>query len=132
MIVYKIDQQPHTKANTEIKDMGAVLSEIAPTLRTLQELLKQHEASISIPSLNSFRQELQSLIPEAIRLTHMISINSQRLSMVSDQATRQLGTLDGSVRSALVSKSGQTQPTPEAQGTTNEAQTLRQFLRQSN
>lgn len=130
MVVYKVDQQPHTKANNEIRDMGAVLSEIPATLRVLQDLLKQHESSISVPSLNRFRQDLQSMVPEAIRLTHFIAINSQRLSAVSEQAYKQLANFDINVRTALVTKTAQTQPTPQAQGTTAENQTTRVFQRQ--
>ncbi len=119
MLVYKVDQTIQSKASSEIKDMGAVLSEIAPTLRILRDLLKEHEASLSVPSINSYRQDLLNMIPEAIRLTHMIAVNSQRLSTVSEQAVKQLGTLDMNVRSALVSNSAQTpQATTQTQAST--------------
>lgn len=136
MITYKIDQQSYVKANTQIRDMGAVLSEIAPTLRILQDLLKQHETSISIPSLNSYRQDLQNMIPEAVRLAHLIAVNSQRLSAASEQATKQLLNVDGMVRTALVVKPqatrvGQTQPTQPAQAVTRDSQSFRIFQRQA-
>lgn len=136
MIVYKIDQPTQLKANDQIRDMGAVLSEIAPTLRILQDLLKQHETSMSIPSLDSYREDLQTMIPEAIRLSHLIAVNSQRLASVSDQATKQLTTIDNVIQTALVTKTGQTHPTEQAQGTTlprsnYETQSTRLFQRQA-
>ncbi len=123
MIAYKIDPNIQVEANTEIRDMDAVLSEIATTLKVLQNLLKQHESSVSVPSLDEYRHDIQNMIPEAIRLTHMIATNSRKLSSVSDQVTKQLASFDGQVRTALVSKPGQTKTiqtpsTEQVQGTT--------------
>lgn len=94
MIVYKIDKQPHINANTQIRDMARVLEEIAPTLEMLQELLAKHSSTISSPSINNFREELQRNTYEAIRLTRTIARNSQKLASVSDQAGKHLSAIE--------------------------------------
>jgi hypothetical protein len=134
MIAYKIEPKSQAEANDEIKAMDGVLSEIATTLKILQNLLKQHETSISVPSLDSYRQDLQNMIPEAIRLTHLIATNSRKLYSVSDQVTKQLANFDGQVRTALVTKAVQTQTvqtphTRQAQGTTYDEQNDRPNFR---
>ncbi len=121
MIVYKVDPQTQTKSSSEIRDMGAVLSEIPTTLRILRDLLKDHESALSMPTINSFRQDILNMIPEAIRLTHLIAVNSQHLSAVSDQAAKQLGAVDANVRTAIVgTSSAQTQATPQTQASTQQ------------
>ena len=130
-MVYKVDPEAHAKANTEIKDMERVLAEIPTTLSILQKLLSEHEVALTTPSLNKYRRDLQNMIPEAVRLAHLIAVNSQRLSSVSPQVVQQLVALDNNVRSALVTKTVQTQPKPQAEGTTDESRTIRVLQGQS-
>lgn len=94
MIVYKIDKQPHINANTQIRDMARVLEEIAPTFELLQELLTKHASTISSPSINNFRDELQRNTYEAIRLSRTIAKNAQKLTSVSDQAGKHLSAIE--------------------------------------
>lgn len=107
MIVYKVDKSTHVEANTQIKDMGSVLSEIAPTLRLLKELLAEHEASITSPSIDNYRDELREMVAEAAQLAHHIAINAQRLSSVSDQASKHLVSLEEQISSALQTRDNQ-------------------------
>ncbi|CAN5640250.1 hypothetical protein BH23PAT1_BH23PAT1_4900 [soil metagenome] len=112
MIVYKLDKTNQKKASEEIKDMGAVLSEIAPTLRILQDLLAQHQQSLYEQNINQYRDDLLNMTSEAIRLTHLISVNSQRLHTVSDQVSKHLGTLDEQISNALQGRGLEPIPQP--------------------
>ncbi len=109
MIIYKVDNQTQTEVSTQIKDMGAVLSEISPTLRILKELLSEHKTAISQPSIDKYREELLTMLFEAIRLTHQISINAQRLSSISEQATKHMATLENQIAAALQGRTMQAQ-----------------------
>lgn len=104
MIVYKIDKQPHIQTNTQIRDMARVLEEIAPTLELLQELVAKQSSTISSPSINNFRDELQRDIYETIRLARKISESSQRLVSVSDQAGKHLSAIEEHFGAALRQK----------------------------
>jgi hypothetical protein len=101
MIVYKVDAPVQRKANAQIRDMAGVLSEIAPTLRILRDLIGQHQNSLSIDQIDKYRSDLRPMIDEAIQLTHMIAFNSQRLSSVSEQVTKQLDALNEQVSGTL-------------------------------
>ncbi len=101
MLVYKLNNATQVKADAQIKDMEAVLSEIAPTLRVLRDLLTEHQSSISEQNINEYRNDLLHSITEAIRLTHMIAINSQRLTTVSDYAAKQFAHIEGQIAEAL-------------------------------
>ncbi len=101
MISYKIDKQAHAQASGEIKDMTAVLAEIAPTLQALYDVMRAHEATISSPSIDSFRSELQQMIVEATMLTRAISEKSQKLVVVSDQAGKHLASIEDHFGAAL-------------------------------
>src|SRR4051812_31271506 len=101
MIVYKIDRQAQAKASSEIREMMAVLSEIAPTLQTLRETLVDHEASISSPTISNFRSELQQLVQETELASRKIQDYSQRLITVSDQAAKHLAAIEEHFGAAL-------------------------------
>lgn len=94
MIVYKIDKQPHGRANTKIRDMDAVLREISPSLQTLSKLLDEQGGSISSPTLNAFRADLQQRVSRAISETARIAEDTQRLVSVSDQAGKHLSAIE--------------------------------------
>lgn len=117
MIVYKLDKPTQMKADAQIRDMGSVLSEIAPTLRILRDLVNEHQTSLYEKNINEYREELQLMITESIRLTHLIAINSQRLCSVSDIAAKQLAALDDQVSAALKGRSIDT-VTPQSQSDT--------------
>ena len=104
MIVYKIDKQPHVSASTQIRDMDRVLVEISPSLQRLQELMYQHDAAISSPTIASYRDELQDLISEAIDLTQMIAVRTQKLINASEQAGKHLGSLEEHLAAVLRNK----------------------------
>ena len=104
MIVYKIDRQPHAKANSEIRDMMAVLAEIAPTLQSLNDALVEHEASISTPTINSFRNELRQSVQEAEAMARKIVDHAQKLISVSDQAGKHLAAIEEHFGAALQNK----------------------------
>lgn len=114
MIVYKLDKPTQMKADAQIKDMSSVLSEIAPTLRILRDLINDHQTSLYEKNINQYREELQLMITESIRLTHLIAINSQRLSTVSDIAAKQLSAVDDQIAAALKGRSIET-VTPQSQ-----------------
>lgn len=101
MIVYKIDKQPHIQVNSQIRDMARVLEEIAPSLDVLQELLAKQGSTISSPSINSFRDELQRDVFESTRLARKIAENSQKLVNVSDQAGKHLSAVEEHFGAAL-------------------------------
>ncbi len=94
MITYKIDKQSNGNANTQIREMSAVLAEIPATLRVLHDVLVQHEATISAPSINSFRYELQKIVEDAISTTKNIADSAQKLSAVSEQAGKHLAAVE--------------------------------------
>ncbi len=129
MFNYKIDNQQLTKTNGQIKDMDAVLSEIPNTLRVIQDLLAQHEASIATPTINNFRLDTQHMIPEAIRLTQLIATHAQKLAEASDQAGKQLVAVEEGVKATLVNKAATT-PEPIAEVIRFDNQSFRVFQRQ--
>lgn len=90
MITYKIDKQAQADASKQIRDMEAVLNEIAPSLQLLAEAIARHEAAIASPSINNFRYDLQKMVNDAIVTTRSIAQNAQRLVSVSDQASKHL------------------------------------------
>lgn len=118
VIVYKLDKPTQIKAGTQIKDMSAVLSELSPTLRLLRGLLNDHQVAISEPNINQYRNDLLRMTDEAIRLTHLIATNAQRLVGVSEQTAKYLSTIEEQIASALQGRNGEfTNETP-AQHTT--------------
>lgn len=129
MINYKIDNQPLIKTNGQIKDMDAVLAEIPNTLRVIQELLTAHEAAIGTPTINNFRLDIQHMIPEAIRLTHLIALHAQKLAEASTQAGKELAAVEDGVKAALINKSAST-PEPIAEVIRFDNQSFRVFQRQ--
>lgn len=110
MIVYKLDPQTQVKADAQIKDMSTVLSEIPTTLRILFNLLSEHQQSISAKSIDQYRDDLSQMISEAIRLTHLIAVNSQRMSNVSDQVAKQLVAFETQIGDALKGQSAEASP----------------------
>lgn len=116
MITYKIDKQSHAQTNTQIRDMAAVLAEIAPSLQRLQELIDQQSGTISSPSINYFRSELQRRVTEAIELTRGISEDSQKLVSVSDQAGKHLAAIEEHFGAVLRSKTPAQAATPSTVG----------------
>lgn len=114
MIVYKLDKPIQMKADSQIKDMGAVLSEITPTLRILRELLVKHKASLSEKNIDHYREELLQMITESMRLTHLIAINSQRLITISDFASKQLSSIDNQIAGAFQGRPAEQTPAQAA------------------
>ncbi len=110
MIVYKIDRQTQASASTQIKDMSVVLDEMAPTLEILQKLLTEHGQSISTPTIDRYRIDLQQAIDSATKLNRDIAEKAQQLCSVSDQATKHLASIDEHFGAVL-----RDQPSPAAQ-----------------
>ncbi len=112
MIVYKLNQHTQIKADAQIKDMDAVLSEIPTTLCILRDLLNEHQQSISTKSIDQYRDDLSQMISEAIRISNIIAVNSFRLSSVSDQVAKQLAVFDTQIGDSL---KGQSEASPSQQ-----------------
>lgn len=108
MIIYKVDPVSQADANSQIADMKKVVDEIYPTLEILQKLLHQHEASFSIPSINSYRSGLRQMIANAMVLSRAISEHTEKLTAASEQATKHLTTIDDHFSASL--KGNFTQP----------------------
>ena len=94
MIVYKIDKQAHARANNRIREMDAVLREIAPTLQILSEILEEQKDSISSPTINAYRAELVQRINTSVNTTSKIAEDAQRLVAVSEQAGKHLSAIE--------------------------------------
>jgi hypothetical protein len=141
MIVYKLDSEQERDSSVAINDMAAVLAEIAPTFRILEELLSKHEASLSTPSINRFRKDLQNMLPEAIHMAHLISTNSQILAGVSQQASKQLAAVEANAKSSMIGtsepvKESTNRPVRRVEGTTaprnnTESRNYKLFQRQN-
>lgn len=94
MITYQIDKPTHAKINSQIKDMEDVLSEVPNTLQVLLELLEEQSTTISSPSINSYRADLQRRVNDSIRATQQIAQDSQKLIVVSEQAGKHLSAIE--------------------------------------
>ena len=104
MIVYKIDKQSQDRTSTQIREMERVLSEIPRTLELLQDALTQQGSTISTPSINQYRSELEQMINGAIKLTSNINDNTQRLVSISEQTSKHLVAIEDHFGSALRTK----------------------------
>ncbi len=115
MITYKIDKQSNNNTNTQIRDMAVVLAEIPKTLQVLRDLLNQHESTISAPSINNFRYDLEKQVEVAIESTANITELSQKLSVVSEQAGKHLAAVEEHFGSVLRDNpTANRRPTPVA------------------
>lgn len=94
MIVYKIDKVAAQRTNNRIREMDAVLREIAPSLQILAEIVAEQGETMSSPTLNSYRSDLQHRIAAAIAETTRIAEDAQRLIAVSDQAAKHLSAIE--------------------------------------
>lgn len=94
MITYKIDKTSQIRVTSQIKDMAAVLQEMPNTLQVLHELLEDQKSTISSPSINQYREDLQIAIVKAIEQTRAIAEESQKLAGVSDQASKHLSAIE--------------------------------------
>lgn len=94
MIVYKIDKQALQRINTRIREMDAVLKEIAPTLQILAETVAEQGETISSPTLNMYRTDLQHRLAAAVAETARLADDAQRLIVVSDQAAKHLSAIE--------------------------------------
>ncbi len=94
MIVYKLDKPTYASANSQIKDMHRVLSEIAPSLEILSRLLKEHANSISTPTIDNYRANLQQTVDNAVQINKIIAESAQKLCAISDQMSNQLSVID--------------------------------------
>jgi hypothetical protein len=94
MIVYQIDKSSLRQLNASIKELSPVLAEISPTLQTLLEVVNQHAAAISTPTVNEFRNELIEVIQKAIGLTRATTEDIHKLVSVSDQAGKHLAAIE--------------------------------------
>lgn len=94
MIVYKIDKQLNAQLNAQLRDMNETLGSMSQTLLDLYELVSQQRATISTPSINTFRDQLQLVIAEAIERTRTIAKDTQQLVRVSDQASKHLASIE--------------------------------------
>ncbi len=101
MIVYKVDKLPNAKANSQIHDMSNVLKEVATTWQVLKDAIDQQESALSSPSINNFRNDLQLMISDGIRLAEAIAENSEKLVMVSEQASKHLTAIEDHFSAAL-------------------------------
>lgn len=127
MIVYTHDISKEKDVNKEIRDMSRVLAEIVPTFRTLEGLLNDHKDAINTPNLERFREDLQSMLPEAMRLAHLISTNSQLLASASSQASKQLVAVEDNVKNSLMGAPEVTDTmiaAPKAEGYTNPGKSI--------
>ncbi len=115
MITYQIDKPTHQKLNAEIRELSPILAEISPTLQTLLEIVNQHAATISTPTINSFRTDLQELISKASTMTRAITEDVQKLVSVSDQAGKHLAAIEEHFGAALRGVQKETSETPVAQ-----------------
>lgn len=104
MIVYKIDKPSQDRASAQIREMERVLAEIPRTLKLLQEALAQQGSTISTPSLNQYRSELDQMINGAIKLTTTINNNTQRLVSISEQTSKHLAAIEDHFGAALRTK----------------------------
>ncbi len=101
MIVYKIDKQSHGKISSQVKDMEAVLKEIAPTLQMLSQMLAEQQGTISSPSIDAYRADLHRRVNEAVNATSRIADDTQRLIAVSEQAGKHLAAIEEHFASSL-------------------------------
>ncbi len=119
MLTYQIDKAAQQKLTAEMRDISPVLAEIAPTLQILQEVINQHAAAISTPTINDFRNQLQDLILKATGLTRAISEDVKKLASVSDQTAKHLASIEEHFGAVL---RGVEKETPEVVAATQEAQ----------
>lgn len=112
MITYKIDKTSQVRVTSQIKEMAAVLQEIPSTLQVLHELLEEQKGTISSPSINQFREDLQLAIVKAIDDTRNIAEESQKLASVSDQASKHLSAIEEHFGSVLRNKAPVDQQQP--------------------
>lgn len=116
MITYQIDKLSHQKLNSEIRDMSPILAEIAPTLQTLLSVINQHGGTISTPTINSFRSDLQDLITKTTAMSRTITEDVQKLVTVSEQAAKHLAAIEEHFGAALRSAPKEiSEVTPQAQ-----------------
>ncbi len=101
MIQYKIDAKPVNAANTHIKDMSGVLKEIATTYKLLLEATEEQKAALSSPSIDAFRRELQQLLGQGVSMAQVISDYSEKLVVVSEQASKHLTAFEEHFSTAL-------------------------------
>ncbi len=94
MITYRIDKTSHAKVNSQIRDMENILNEIPNSLQVLLELLNEQAATISSPSINNYRADLQRRVTDAIASTQQIAADSQKLITVSEQAAKHLSAIE--------------------------------------
>lgn len=107
MIVYKIDKQALNRVNNRIREMDAVLKEIAPTLQILAEIVAEQGETISSPTLNRYRSNLQHRIAAATTETARIADDAQRLIAVSDQAGKHLSAIEEHFGAQLQTRTAQ-------------------------
>lgn len=101
MVEYKIDLQSNSTATKHIKDMDAVLSEIANTYEVILEVLSQQETALSSPIIDGFRRELKEQIEDAMDLSAKIVDNSRKLVLISEQASKQLSAMEETFNTTL-------------------------------
>lgn len=104
MIVYKIDKQSQDRASSQIREMERVLAEVPQTLKMLQNALAQQGSTLSTPSINQYRAELDQMINGAIKLTSNINENTKRLVSISEQTSKHLVAIEDHFGSALRNK----------------------------
>lgn len=105
MITYKVDKPSQAKVSSQIRDMQNVLAEIPASLQVLLELVQEQEGTISSPSINMYRADLERAVVEAIERTRAIADNSQKLVSVSEQAAKHLSAIEEHFGAVLRSKS---------------------------
>ncbi|GEM_PF-2830686 len=110
MIVYKVDKPSQDRASAQIRDMEKVLSEIPQTLQMLQDALAQQASTISTPSINQYRAELNQMIQGAVKLTSTINENTARLVSISEQTSKHLAAIEDHFGSTLRTRPAATQP----------------------
>lgn len=101
MIVYKVDSKAGADVNSAIKDMSTVLKEAAVTYQLLLERVNEHAQVMSSPSIDQFRNQLHMLLVTTITNAQTIAENSEKLVVVSEQASKHLTAFEDHFSAAL-------------------------------
>ncbi len=101
MIVYKIDEQPNSTTNAQLYDMLGVLKEVSTTYEILLATLDAQTATLSSPSINNFRAELRSRVNNSIKTSRTIADHTEKLALISEQATKHLKAIEERFNAAL-------------------------------
>lgn len=94
MITYKVDDKPQSDINAQLRDVSTELARITPALQKLEMIVSKHEESISSPSIEQFRTNLRRMAKDAAYINRRIAENSLVLVQVSEEASKQLSSIE--------------------------------------